>query len=52
MMGIFEKGKFKIALLAMLKNNNCMDLVDKLSNCEIELKNFGNPYQTRGMRCP
>lgn len=51
-MGIFEKGKFKTALLALLKNNNNIALVNKLSNCNIELKNFGNPYQTRGMKCP
>lgn len=52
MSNIFEKGKFKMALQAMLINNNNRDLNDKLSSCVIELKNFGNPYQTRGMRCP
>jgi len=50
--GIFEKGKFKTALLAVLKNNSNMALANKLSSCAIELKNFGNPYYERGMRCP
>jgi len=52
MSNIFEKGRFKLALLAMLKSENNHNLSNKLSNCNIELKNFGNPYQTRGMRCP
>jgi hypothetical protein len=50
MRDIFEKGKFKVMLLAMLKTND--DLLRKLSHCHIALKNFGNPYQTRNMRCP
>ena len=49
---IFEKGKFKILLLTILKNNGNYDLYDKLSKCTIELKNFGDPYQSRNMRCP
>jgi hypothetical protein len=51
-MGIFEKGKFKMALLAMMKNNNNVALADKLSVCNVELKNFGNPYYARNMKCP
>lgn len=51
-MGIFEKGNFKISLLAILKNNNNIALADKLSKSNIELKNFGNPYYERGMKCP
>jgi hypothetical protein len=52
MSNIFEEGKFKKALLAMLKNNRNNALADDLSRCNITLKSFGNPYLVRGMRCP
>jgi len=50
MSDIFENGNFKKSLLAVLKNNNELALMNKLIDCDIELKNFGNAYQTRGIR--
>jgi hypothetical protein len=52
MSSIFEKGKFKMSLLDMLKDNKEHELVDKLIDCNIELKNFGSPYYAKGIRCP
>jgi hypothetical protein len=47
---IFENGKFKKLLLRVLKDNNELVLMNKLGDCDIELKNVGNAFYTRKIR--